>query len=282
MDNALPAGRSLLAELLQRLYERYNTRAHAAGDPVRFPCAHDDLRDREVAGVVAALLAYGGLGQILKSVGDALGRLGPHPARGLLDGSPREVRARCRGFVHRFTDERALAELLLGVRRVLRRHGSLQSCFLSHDVPGDETVLAALAGLAAELGAGRGETRHFLPDPAKGSACKRWHLFLRWMVRRDEVDPGGWGGVDPARLVVPLDTHTWRICSALGLTARRTCNLRAALDITAALRARCPEDPVRYDFAIMHASRAGDLELMRCLRAWERGFCLDSAPIGRR
>jgi uncharacterized protein (TIGR02757 family) len=70
------------------------------------------------------------------------------------------------------------------------------------------------------------------------------------MVRRDAVDPGGWEGMSPAQLIVPLDVHMHRICRALGLTRRQAADLRTAVEITDAFRAFAPDDPVRYDFAL--------------------------------
>jgi uncharacterized protein (TIGR02757 family) len=84
----------------------------------------------------------------------------------------------------------------------------------------------------------------------RGSACKRLHLFLRWMARKDEVDPGVWSGLDPARLMIPLDTHMFRIARTLELTRRKQADMRAALEITEAFRTICPEDPARYDFSL--------------------------------
>ena len=70
------------------------------------------------------------------------------------------------------------------------------------------------------------------------------------MVRRDDVDPGGWDDVSPALLIVPLDVHMHRIARRLGATARKSADLRAAMETTAAFRGICPDDPVRYDFAL--------------------------------
>ncbi len=90
-----------------------------------------------------------------------------------------------------------------------------------------------------------------LPDPAKGSACKRLFLFLRWLSRQDSVDPGGWNQVDRARLVVPLDLHMSRVChERLGFTPNHYANLKNALIATAAFKLYAPDDPVRYDFAL--------------------------------
>jgi uncharacterized protein (TIGR02757 family) len=89
-----------------------------------------------------------------------------------------------------------------------------------------------------------------LADPARGSACKRLHLFLRWMVRRDEVDPGGWESVARSKLVVPLDAHMYALARRLGLTGRGQADGRTALEVTAAFRAINAADPVKYDFAL--------------------------------
>ena len=98
---------------------------------------------------------------------------------------------------------------------------------------------------------------YFFTRPSTGSACKRMNLFLRWMVRRDAVDPGGWTRVKPGQLVVPLDTHTIRAGKCLRLTRRASPGWKMAVDITNALRAIDPGDPVRYDFSLCHLSMMG-------------------------
>lgn len=125
---------------------------------------------------------------------------------------------------------------------------------------GDETVLDALSKFAGELSRRAGGCRRGLvPSPCKGSACKRLNLFMRWMVRRDEVDPGGWSGVPPSKLVVPLDTHMFRICSTMGLTRRKQADLRTAREITDRFREIAPGDPVRYDFALTRLGMRGEM-----------------------
>ncbi len=245
---------------LERLYQHYNRWECARRDPVVFVHRYGEPLDREVAGMVAAFLAYGQLSQIMQAVGDALGRLGNHPRRCLLDSTPQRLHAVTRGFVHRVVNADRLWRLLWGMKGVLEAHGSLQSCFRHYDDPQSATVLAGVTGLAQALRAGGAGPDHLVADPAKGSACKRWMMLLRWMVRSDAVDPGGWQDVSPARLIVPLDTHLWRICNRLGMAKRRTCDLKAALQITAGFRSIEPGDPVRYDFALMHASADGVLE----------------------
>ena len=254
-----------LKPLLDLLRRRYNTARHAATDPVSFVRALADTEQREVVGLVAAFLAYGSLVQIMRSVRDALERLGPTPRAFILDSPPQALRDACGGFVHRVVNGDRLWRLLWAVKDVLLRHGSLRACFLHHDRPAEPTVLPGLMGLAGELREAGQAPAHLVADPCRGSACKRWHLFLRLMVRRDAIDPGGWDEVSPSRLVVPLDAHTWRLWRELGLTQRRTCSQAAALEISDRLRRIAPEDPVKYDFALMHASASADTDLIEAL-----------------
>jgi uncharacterized protein (TIGR02757 family) len=97
----------------------------------------------------------------------------------------------------------------------------------------------------------------FFSRPSSGGACKRLNLFLRWMVRTDGVDPGGWKTPLPGQLVIPLDTHTIRAGKCLRLTKRASPGWKMAADITASLRAIDPADPVRYDFSLCHLSMMG-------------------------
>lgn len=83
------------------------------------------------------------------------------------------------------------------------------------------------------------------------SPLKRWNLFLRWMVRKDNIDLGLWSDEVACKdLILPLDTHTFRLSQKLGLLKRKSYDLRSALEITANLAKFCENDPVKYDFAL--------------------------------
>jgi len=197
------------------------------------------------------MLAYGRVAQILKSVASVLESLAPSPSECVLNSSKRDLERLLSGFKHRFTTGAQLTGVLHGVGGAIREYGSLNACFTSGLSAGDPTVLPALELFTAEISRlGRCSCHYLLPAPSKGSACKRLNLYLRWMVRSDEVDPGGWKGVSPSLLVVPLDTHMHRAGTALGLTSRGQATLRTALEITEGFRRIAPEDPVRYDFSL--------------------------------
>jgi len=82
------------------------------------------------------------------------------------------------------------------------------------------------------------------------SAYKRWNMFLRWMVRDDNLDLGRWKNIDKKDLILPLDTHTFNVSLKLGLLNRKTYDLKSAILITQKLKEFDKSDPIKYDFAI--------------------------------
>jgi uncharacterized protein (TIGR02757 family) len=200
---------------------------------------------------VAAVLAYGRVAQILASVERALAPLGPSPRASLEKAAPRSIDGWYAGFRHRFTAGGELSALLSAVKRTTARHGTLEALFRAGLGSDDRTVLPALTRFVDALRAlAPRPCPSLLSSPEDGSACKRLNLWLRWMVRHDAVDPGPWRVVDRSLLVVPLDTHLFRIGRALGLTRRRQADLAAAIEITRGFALVSPRDPVRYDFCL--------------------------------
>ncbi len=249
---------------LEKLYTKLNRREFVHPDPLELLYLYDDPDDREVVGLIASTLAYGRVKQILKSASNALDRMGPHPAAFVRDSSPDSLRRAFAGFKHRFTTGGALSSMLDGVRVAVDRHGTLGGFFSTLLGPEDETVLSALTSFVgaitdASCASSGLEGASPLPDPERGSACKRLHLFLRWMVRSDDVDPGGWDTVPASKLIVPLDTHMHRLSLLLGLTDRKQANGRTALEVTSAFRSFSPSDPVKYDFALTRLGIRDDL-----------------------
>ena len=259
------------AAAFEDLYARLNRRCYVEPDPLQFLYDYPDPADREVVALVASSLAYGRVKQILRSAGEALGRLGRRPGAFVFDATPEKLRLALAGFKHRFSDGTNMAALLSGAAAAVRTHGGLERCFLAGMGRDDDTVAPAAGRFAGVLRhAAAGDCGHLLPDPDKGSACKRLNLMLRWLVRRDDVDPGGWANLPAAKLIVPLDTHMHRLARQLGLTGRRAADARTALEATAAFRVICPDDPVRYDFALtrlgIRAEMNSDDFLARCGR----------------
>ncbi len=244
-------GLDRLGRALEQTYALYNAARYIHPDPLEFLAAYPALEDREIVGLVASSLAYGRVTGILASVAKILDVLGPHPRGYLEQASLGDLLAAFDGFKHRFTTGEDMAHLLAAATRVAKAHGSLGEAFGRQVGPGDDTVVPATERFVDMLAAEAGrELKFLLPSPRLGSACKRFNLFLRWMIRHDDVDPGGWDGSLTRLLVVPLDTHMHRIARSLGLTSRRSGDMRTALEITMAFARFSPDDPVKYDFAL--------------------------------
>jgi uncharacterized protein (TIGR02757 family) len=252
---------------LDRLYESFNV-PDSATDPIQIVRQYDRLEDREVVAFVAAGLAFGRVASVMASIRAVCSVMGPSPAMFVRAFDPARDGRGLRPLVHRWTRGRDFVALLWILRRMLDDHGSLEKSFAAGLAPEDLDVGPALESFSARARAvpvgpayGRVPRRpgvfYFFARPSTGAACKRLNLFLRWMVRRDAIDPGGWTLVAPRQLVVPLDTHTIRTGQCLGLTRRATPGWLMAAEITASLRRIDPDDPVRYDFALCHLSMMG-------------------------
>ena len=222
-----------------------------------------DPADREVAGFCAAALAFGRVASVINSITTLFRIMGPHPAAFVRSFDPGAAHAELRAMVHRWTRGVDLVALLWVLRQMLEHRGSLEAFFAEGYSPDDADVGPALdsfstRALALDLRRAYGRVPkragvcYFFPRPSAGSACKRLNLFLRWMIRHDEVDLGVWTRIPASKLVVPLDTHIIRLGKCLRLTRYNTAGWKMAADITASLRALEPGDPVRFDFSLCH------------------------------
>jgi uncharacterized protein (TIGR02757 family) len=284
-----------LKAALDALYADFDRQADGVVDPVRFVHRYDDPADREIAGFVAAGLAFGRVASVMQSVGRVLDRMGPSPAAFVRRFVPAADGPPFLSLTHRWTRGRDLVALLWVLRQALDRAGSIQRFFLEGYDAGAEDVGPALESFSSRAMAldlrdayGRVPARpgvgYFFPRPSRGSACKRMNLYLRWMVRRDAIDVGAWPGVPPSKLVVPLDVHVIRLGRCLGLTRLVSPGWRMASEITSSLRALDPEDPVRYDFALCHVGMRDECGFGRAVRDANcplRGLCQPAARTRR-
>lgn len=251
-----------LSGRLDLLYHDYN-REDSATDPIQRVRPFEDPADREIAGFCAGALAFGRVASVLQSIDALFAVMGPHPAAFVRRFDPGQASPAMRAIVHRWIRGEDLAALVWILRQMLERSGSIEGFFLEGYDPAHEDIRPALDSFSTRALAldvrrayGRQPRRagvcYFFPRPSAGSACKRLNLFLRWMVRRDEVDLGVWRRVPASKLIVPLDTHVIRLGRCLRLTRYVSPGWRMAADITASLRRLDPEDPVRFDFSLCH------------------------------
>ncbi|HUP49176.1 MAG TPA: TIGR02757 family protein [Thermoanaerobaculia bacterium] len=265
-----PVRDQVLQERLNELVATFDV-STIEPDPLQLVLRYRDPLDQEVAALLAASFAYGRADIIVANIGRLLGRMTPSPSGYLARFDAAEAGERFAGFSHRFQKTPELVDLLTCIAGAIARHGSLGELFRHCYDDRDPDIGPSLTRFVESLwgnAAPAAPIRYLLTSPAGGSACKRMNLFLRWMVRRTPPDLGLWTFVDPARLVVPLDTHVHRIATFLGLSRRRTPDWKAARALTDRLARFDRDDPVRYDFAIC---RLGILDL--CSRKRRKENC---------
>jgi uncharacterized protein (TIGR02757 family) len=275
----------------------YDRRSRIPYDPIEFPMRYSDADDIEVAALFSSCLAYGRVDLFKPKLAALFAAMGDRPGAFIRNlRIPRDL-APFRGVVYRFNVGSDLAVLARFASKLMGRYGSIGAAFGSH-FRKTRDVREALSGLARELasidrrpiqrrlGPVRG-LQHLFPDPARGGACKRQMLLLRWMVRGpDGLDFGRWRDVPSSALVIPLDTHIARVSRRLGLTRRRTLGWKTAEEITASLRLLDPADPIKYDFALCHYGMSGAcpprLTIENCMRCALSSVCRSGSARVRR
>ena len=258
-----------LRQPLERLYRDFDYAGRLDRDAIRYPLRYPDPHDREVVALLTACLAYGRVDLFGRALDGVLAAMGTSPAAFVRAFDPERDAPRFARFLYRFNRPVDLVAFCTALRDVLARHGTLECCFVAGDDPEAPHIGPALEQFArAFLDADvrqlfpRGRLsrgyRHMFPLPSTGGPCKRLHLFLRWMVRREMPDFGLWTSVSPSRLLMPIDTHVENMSRAIGLTRRRSRTWRMSEEITERLAALDPADPVKYDFALCHKRMSGD------------------------
>ena len=235
-----------LKAFLEGMYYVYARRELVYPDPLYFLYRYNDIRDREIVALIVSSLAYGRVSQIMKSCEKVLAFIGDKPYEFLMkyDATAQVLP----NFKHRFTTSSDISSLLLNISSVLHSFGSLQSLLslsLSHSL----SLFHALHSFSSLLNPSS-SSFPLVPSPLNGSPCKRLFLFLRWLTRSDHIDTGGWSVLSPDQLIIPLDTHMFRISRLLGLTSASSHSLHSAITITRAFSSINPTDPVKYDFSL--------------------------------
>lgn len=252
--------REELRELLDELHDRYNTPDFIEADPISVPHSFTDPIDREIAGFMAATIAWGNRKAIVQSSHRMMRYMDNAPADFVLNASDKEL-DHLRSYVHRTFNGDDFRDFVLGLRHIIMQWGSLGGFFEDcYERSGDMRIV--LSEFRREFFRHDHNQRceKHLSSIDRGAACKRLCMYLRWFVRHDDrgVDFGLWRKIPMSALYLPLDLHTGRMGRQLGLLRRKQDDWRAVEEITATLRELCPDDPVRYDYALFGLGITGD------------------------
>ena len=245
-----PARRAKLHRHLEELYERYHRPQYIGTDPLVVALEHSEGIDREFAGLIAAWFASGRARSIVEKSRECIARLTLDGQETLSEtvknGTPEIWLSRLGDFRYRWVDALTLAASLSALQYALEAEGGLLaaiSCELKSEEPnvllGLGRVVARYEGHAKSVLSSMSATSNqyralcwVWANPERGAAAKRWMMWLRWFVRQDAIDPGGCSSIEPKQLVMPLDTHVFRLSRFMGLTTRRNADQRTAIQIT--------------------------------------------------
>ncbi len=248
-----------LKEYLEELVAKNNTEAFIKDDPVQFPHRYSDKRDIEIVSFLVATIAWGNRKMILNNANKMLEIMGKSPYDYVMSGGWEKLDAdKC---VHRTFFGRDLQYYCKGLKAIYevpRSYGarndrsSLEDIFYNEE----HDVWRGIQNFRDLMAEANGETSKHISNPCceapmKGSACKRLHMALRWLVRNDGiVDLGIWKKFNSKDLMIPLDVHVARVSRDLGLIERKSNDRMAVEMLTSRLRVFDKEDPVKYDFAL--------------------------------
>ena len=243
--------KSDLKDFLDEKVEKYNQPHFIQTDPIQVPKQFTGKEDIEIAGFLAATIAWGNRAAIIKNALRLMAMLDNQPHDFVLNASEKEL-DRLQKFVHRTFNGDDCIYFIRSLRNIYKTHGGLQTVFES-GYQKEETVKSALAHFHSVFFEMEGErTRKHISNVTKGASAKRLNMYLRWMCRNDKsgVDFGLWSGIPQSALMLPLDVHTGNVGRKLGLLQRRSNDWKAVDEITATLREFDPNDPIKYDFAL--------------------------------
>ncbi|WP_169714747.1 TIGR02757 family protein [Spirochaeta cellobiosiphila] len=240
----------LLQEYFEELYLKWNHKKFVCPDPLQVVYDYNEPGDQELVAFIAAVMAYGRVDAILKAIDSILVPLGKHPAEVLLNSDIRWLERTYEGFRYRFYSDNKLIRFLSGISGIIKKYGSLELCFNHGLKDKEDNYLSGLDYLQKCIQQNSdGDWSHILSFSDKGGAQKRLNLFLRWVIRKDNVDLGLWS-LSPSKLLIPLDTHMHKIGLKYGMTVRKNSSGKCVSDMTSFFKQLCPDDPVKYDFAL--------------------------------
>lgn len=230
-------------------------------DPVQFIYAFDKKKEREIAGFLAATLAWGRRDIVNAKVEDLLNRMEFDPYNFVITYSQTEF-VKLKSFKHRTFKPVDIHSILLSLKQIYSDYRDFEmfwrDCY--KEAKKDKRPLMAIFHHAffnqcKDLA---NRTRKHISNPEKGSTCKRLCMFLRWMIRKNSpVDPGIWNFIDPSELLIPFDVHVSRQARRYGLVARKSNDFKTVKQLTFTLQRMNPEDPTRYDYALFGIGALG-------------------------
>jgi len=243
-----------LKAFLDEKVELYNHPDFIEHDPISLPHQFSTLQDIEIIGFWVAMLSWG-LRKTIINKGNELLQLMDHAPYDFIMNHRESDRKRFLSFKHRTFNDIDTLYFLEFFQQYYHNHKSLEDAFLAPSIGTDTKRVLSISHFHEtffSLPDAPKRTRKHVANPAKKSTAKRINMFLRWMVRQDDmgVDFGLWHHISPVQLMIPLDVHVYNVATSLGLLKRKQTDWQSVVELTEKLKEFDPEDPVKYDYAL--------------------------------
>jgi uncharacterized protein (TIGR02757 family) len=229
-----------LKDKLEQAYELNNTSDFIKKDPIQIPHKFSNKEDIEISGFLTSILSFGKREIIINKANDFLQRMDNQPYKYLMNGDYSNIN----GFVHRTINSVDFIYYLESLKEIYK-NGGLEKLF-SDDI---EKSLIQFWKVFFSLEHEKRSERH-ISNIEKKSAAKRLNFFLRWMVRKDNIDLGIWKNINKSSLYIPLDVHVGNIVRELNIINRKKNDWKSVVEISNFLKTLDSKDPIKYDIAL--------------------------------
>jgi uncharacterized protein (TIGR02757 family) len=243
--------KSELKEFLDEKVDLYNHPNFIDSDPIQIPHLYTLKEDIEIAGFLAATIAWGNRKMIINNAKKMMDLMGNSPYDFVMSHNGNDLQ-RLETFVHRTFNGQDFIGFIKSLQNIYLNHGGLESIFTIHQEKDSmQNAISKFKTIFFEI-EHLNRTEKHISDPNKNSSSKRLNMWLRWNCRQDNkgVDLGIWKSISPSQLSCPLDVHSGNIARKLGLLTRKQNDAKALAELDQNLRALDPNDPVKYDFAL--------------------------------
>jgi uncharacterized protein (TIGR02757 family) len=256
-NNQMKLNRNELREFLNEMVERYNCPDFIESDPISIPHMFTAKEDIEIAGFLAATIAWGNRKMILRNANMLMGIMGHTPYDFIINHTEDDLQ-KGEFFVHRTFNSTDLKYFFRTLKQIYL-NGGMEEIFKKHMTSDSlQPAIHEFRRIFFELPHPSRTEKH-VSDPFRGSAAKKINMFLRWMVRKDGkgVDFGIWDSIPMSVLSCPLDVHSGNIAREFGLITRKANDSVSLRELDQNLREMDKDDPVKYDFALFGLGVSG-------------------------
>ncbi len=231
---------------LDELVKKYETKEFIKNDPIQFPHKGKSKEEIELLGFLASLFAYGNRKIFINKLNQLFELSDNDVLNYIKNGDFKNLK----GFEYRFAKDFDIIQIYKCLSKLYNKSQGLEELF-KYGYEKENMLQIVVdyfySNVSDKVGQG---FFHMIPNPKNGGAMKRMNMFLRWMVRKSDVDLGIWQFIKPSELLIPLDVHVARVSRNMGLLQRKSNDFKAVLELTEQLKRFCPEDPIKYDFAM--------------------------------